>query len=67
MLVGYFVEHRGYKGTIEFSMEDSVYYGSLVAIEDSVSYHAKSPEELYDAYCRAIDDYIKYKEEVSTL
>lgn len=64
MLVGYFVEYKGYKGTIEFSMEDSIYYGSLVDIEDSVSYHAKSPEKLYDAYCRAVDGYIKSKKGV---
>ena len=64
MQVGYFVGYKGYKGTIEFSMEDSIYYGKLVDIEDFVNYHAKSPEELYDSYCKAIDDYIKFKEEV---
>lgn len=67
MSVGYFVGYKGYKGTIEFDIEDSVYYGSLVYIKDFVNYHANSPEELYDAYCKAIDDYIEFKEEVNTL
>lgn len=65
MLVGYFIGYKGYKGTIQFDMEDSVYYGGLVDAEDFVTYHAKSPEELYDAYCKAIDDYIEFKGKVN--
>lgn len=61
MLIGFFVEYKGYKGTIEYDYEDNIHYGSLLDIEDSISYHAKNGAELYDHYTAAIDDYIKFK------
>lgn len=39
MKIGQFVEYKGYVGTIEYSPEDRLHYGSLL-IDDFVNYHA---------------------------
>ena len=40
MRVGQFVEYKGYIGSIEYEPEDRLHYGSLLNINDFVSYHA---------------------------
>ena len=61
MKIGQFVEYKGFIGSIEYDPEDKIYYGYLLDIDDSVSYHGKTGEELYKHYCEAIDDYIEFK------
>lgn len=63
MLVGYFAEYKGYKGTIEYSIKDG-YYGKLVGIKDLVNYEASNVEHMYDMFIEAVDDYIAFKKEV---
>ena len=60
MLIGYFTEYRGYKWTIEYDYDDGIYFGSLVGIEDSISYHAKSVFELLDRFHYETDLYVDY-------
>lgn len=65
MIIGRFIKHRGYEGTIEYDSEEKLHYGSLYDTADSVSYHGKTLEELYDNYKKAIDEYIELKKEIS--
>ena len=64
MTYGQFVEYKGYVGSIEYSEEDNVYYGSLLNIRDLVTYESDSIEELYKYYQEAVDDYIEFKKMV---
>lgn len=64
MLIGYLTEYKGYKGTIEYDYKDNIHYGSLLDIEDSISYHAENVEDLYEHYKNAIDNYIERKKEL---
>ena len=64
MKLGYFIEYRGYVGSIEYHSEDELYYGKLCFIEDLINYHAKNVVELYQCYKNAIDNYIEFKEEI---
>jgi len=52
------MDYRGYMGSVEFSLEDDILYGSLAGIRDSVSYHGKSIDELRVAFEEAVDDYL---------
>lgn len=62
MRIGQFVEYKGCVGSIEYNPEDNIYYGSLQNIEDSISYHAKFGDELFQRYHEAVDRYITAKD-----
>lgn len=59
MKIGNFTEYKGYTGSVKYDYDDHIYYGSLTNTKDFVSYHAKNPEELYEEFKMAVDDYIK--------
>lgn len=63
MLLGYFAEYNGYKGTIEYSIQDG-YYGKLVGIDDLVNYEASNVEKLYEMFQKSVDEYVLFKQEV---
>lgn len=64
IVYGQFVEYKGYTGSIEYSLEDGVFYGKLLNIEDLVTYEGEENYSLYNHYLEAVDDYIKFKKEV---
>ena len=61
--IGQFVEYKGYVGSIKYSPEDKLYYGSLL-IDDFVNYHADNLIDLEKEYHNAVDDYIEFKKEI---
>lgn len=61
MKIGYFNEHRGLKGTIEYSYKDGVYYGRVMGVEDFVNYEAANAEKLYKEFKLAVDDYLDFR------
>lgn len=58
---GIFKSYRGMIGTIEYDPDDKIYYGNLLHIYDSVSYHADNVSDLYDQYKMAVDFYLQSK------
>lgn len=66
MIIGTFVEYKGFTGTIEYDFKDRIYHGSLLNIEDSISYHTKFNNigMLFERYKEAIDRYIRTRNEV---
>ena len=38
-------------------MEDELHFGSIIDIDDSISYHGSTLEETYDHFVKAVDDY----------
>ena len=52
------LESRGYKGTINCSVEDSIWYGKLVDIKDLVLYEADTYEELVEEFKDAVLEYM---------
>lgn len=63
MQIGQFKEYKGYIGSIEYSVEDSIHYGKLSNIEDLVNYEAGNITDLEKEFHKAVDDYIKFKTE----
>ena len=64
MRIGQFVEYKGYIGSIEYEPEDILHYGSLLNINDFVSYHADNIIDLEKQFHNAVDDYIEFCKEV---
>lgn len=64
MRIGQFVEYKGYVGSIEYDPHDRIHYGSLLNIKDSISYHAKTIEELSERYHEAVDRYIEFRNNI---
>lgn len=52
------LESRGYKGTINYSVDDSIWYGKLVDIKDLVTYEADSYEELVEEFKDVVLEYM---------
>lgn len=61
MKIGIFLEYKGYTGSIEYDFEDKIYYGQILNINDSISYHADNVIDLYDHYRETVDFYIEFK------
>ena len=59
MINGYGVlESRGYKGTVNYSVDDSIWYGKLVDIKDLVTYEADSYLELVEEFKDVVLEYM---------
>ena len=56
------LESRGYKGTVNYSVDDSVWHGKIVDISDLVTYEADSYEELVEEFKDAVLEYMDYIE-----
>lgn len=65
MRIGQFTKYKQYIGSIEYDPEDEIYYGELLGIDDSVSYHADSIIDLEKHYHETVDDYIGFKKQIS--
>lgn len=53
------LEHRGYIGTAEVSLEDNCLHGRLKFIKDLVTYEAQTVAGLKAAFVKAVDDYLE--------
>ena len=51
--------YKGYIGSVNFSADDSVFFGKLEGINDLVSFEGETVQELKDAFCYMVDEHIK--------
>ena len=52
------MEYKGYVGSVEFSEEDSIFFGKVLGIRALISYEVSSATELLNDFHEAIDDYL---------
>jgi len=52
--------YNGYIGTVFFSEEDSVFYGKVVGISDSISFEGDSAKSLTEDFHNAVDEYLEF-------
>ena len=64
MQIGQFKEYKGYVGSIEYSVKDSIHYGKLLNIKDLVNYEADNIIDLEKQFHEAVDDYLEFKKEL---
>jgi predicted HicB family RNase H-like nuclease len=50
--------YRGYSARADYNAEDRLFIGRLAGINDLVSFHGQSVDELEAAFREAVDDYI---------
>ncbi|WP_063332082.1 type II toxin-antitoxin system HicB family antitoxin [Marinomonas sp. TW1] len=60
-----YFEYKGYTGSIDFSIDDSVLFGKIEFINDLVNYEAATLEELKSEFILAVDDYLETCKEIN--
>lgn len=58
------LKYKGYKAKIEFSADDNVLFGHLLGIDDIVSFHGETVEEVKQAFRESVDFHIEVCEKV---
>jgi predicted HicB family RNase H-like nuclease len=51
--------YQGYAAAIEFDAEDRIFAGRLVGIQDIVTFHGSSVDDLESAFHEAVDHYLE--------
>ncbi|HNR32803.1 MAG TPA: type II toxin-antitoxin system HicB family antitoxin [Candidatus Hydrogenedentes bacterium] len=54
------IEYKGYVGKVEFDAEDEVFHGSIINIDDTVTFAGKSVGALKKAFRDSVEDYLAY-------
>ena len=57
------IEYKGYVGSVEFSEEDSLFFGKVLGIRALVSYEGENAADLVADFHTAVDDYLALCEE----
>lgn len=52
------LEYKGYHARIEFDSEDMIFIGTVFGINDSLTFHGSSVEELQNKFNTCIDNYL---------
>ena len=52
------MEYKEYYAKIEYSSEDDIFFGSIIGIDDSITFEGNSISELKKAFHKAVDDYL---------
>ena len=51
------LEYKGYRGTVESSLEDHFLFGKLLSTKALIRYEGNTLEELEVAFRKAVDDF----------
>lgn len=58
------MEYKGYHAKIEFSAEDSIFFGRIIGINDVIVFDGENVSELETMFHESVDDYIAMCEEM---
>ena len=58
MVIRNTMEYKGYVGSVEFSEEDSLFFGRVLGIRALVSYEGENARDLVEDFHGAVDDYL---------
>ena len=53
------LQYKGYYASVNFSVEDDVFYGKIIGINDLVSFEGTSVSELKHSFQEAVEDYLE--------
>ncbi len=56
--MGKLITYKDYRGSIEYSAEDEVFYGKVIGINDLVSFEGTNVGELKESFKESVDDYL---------
>lgn len=57
------LKYKGFIGSVNFSEENSIFFGKTEGINGMVNFEGQSVQELTQAFHEAVDDYQAYCEE----
>lgn len=57
------MEYNGYHAKIEYDADDCIFVGSVLGLNDMLSFHGKSVNELQTAFKNCVDNYIAWCKE----
>jgi predicted HicB family RNase H-like nuclease len=52
------IEYKGYIGSLEYSLEDKLFFGKVEMIDDLVTFEADSASELEKNFADVIEEYL---------
>ncbi len=58
------LHYKGYSAKPEYSVEDKIFYGRILGIEDLVDFHSESAKDIEAQFQNAVDDYLAFCEEI---
>jgi len=53
-----YLEHKGYTGSIEYSVDENLLYGKVLGIKSLISYEGVTGQDLENDFKNAITDYL---------
>ena len=53
------MSYRGYFGSVEFSDEDSIFFGRIIGINDHITYDGVDVKSLRNDFENAVDEYLE--------
>lgn len=53
------MEYKGYVGSVEFSEEDTLFFGKVLGIRALISYEGENAHDLVEDFHSAVDDYLE--------
>ena len=53
------LSHKGYYGSVEFSDEDSVFFGRIIGINDRITYEGDNVNSLRHDFEEAVEEYLE--------
>ncbi len=56
--------YKGYSATVEFDVEDRLFFGRVNGISDIVTFHGESTDGLVTAFEQAVDGYLAMSEQL---
>ena len=57
------LEHRGYRGRVEFDDEAGIFSGEVLGLRDVVTFSGRSVDELEETFRDSVDDYLEFCKE----
>ena len=54
------LHYKGYSAKPEYSVEDKLFYGTILGIDDLVDFSSEDARKIEDAFHAAVDDYLAF-------
>ena len=58
------LHYKGYSAKPEYSVEDKLFYGKILGIDDLVDFSAENAGSLEAEFQKAVDDYLSFCDEI---
>ena len=58
------LHYKGYSAKPEYSVEDRIFYGKILGIDDLVNFMSENAGELEKEFHAAVDDYLEFCKEI---